>query len=278
MNDSSQEKNRKNFYSKKKSLPPKENEPFLLPGIKPVLELLEASPEKVDTVYFRKGRHSKDMDSILDICRSKGVRFSLLETTAFARVYEGSSQGIVARLYETGFVEFDDLLHTIMDAPLPLIVAFDQVQDPGNAGTFARTLYALGGAGLVVPKHNGVYLGAGASKASAGALSKLPVARVGNLGQAIDLAKKAGLTIYGAAAEQKNTDSPPLHDIYSASLRLPALLILGSEETGLRPIMEKRCDMLLRVPMLRTFDSINVAQAGAILLSHFVDCFINKKA
>lgn len=245
----------------------------MLPGIKPVLELLEDAPQRIDTVFLRKGRHSKDLDRIADACRAVGVRFSLLDQQLFSRLYPGSSQGVVARLFESGYADIEDLLAGVMDAPLPLLLALDQIQDPGNAGTLARTLYAMGGAGLITTRHKGAYLGAAAVKASAGALERLPVCKVANLGQALDRAAKEGLTIYGAAgrrgdeAEQRN--GVVFQDVFEFRPRLPAVLVLGSEESGMRQGMEKRCDYLLSIPMLRDFDSLNVAQAGAVIISFF---------
>lgn len=267
----------------------------LLPGVKPVLEYLHSTPERVDTVFLRKGRRGKELERIVDLCRARGVRFSLLDPASFARVYSGSSQGVVARLYEAGFVDFEDLLAGVMDAPLPLALVLDQVQDPGNAGTLARTLYALGGAGIVLPRNNGVYLGAAAAKSSAGALDRLPVSKVPSLAQALDSAGKQGFTIYGAAAgPAASSGAGPAVDaagpapgaagrvinlfaMEDSALRLPALLLLGSEEGGLRPGMEKRCDFLLRIPMLRDFDSLNVAQAGAIILAAFAGSLRRKQ-
>ena len=240
----------------------------LLLGVKPVLEMLASTPEQIDAVFIRKGRHGKEMDEILDLCRKGKVRFSLLKPANFARqLGQTQTQGVVARLFEAGFTPLETLFDTVMDAPLPLLVALDQVQDPGNAGTLARTLYSLGGAGLIIPRHNGVYLGAGATRAAAGALQKLPVARVGSLTQAIDAAKKLGITIYGAAASD---DTVPVADIFSLTPRLPALLILGSEESGIRQTLIKRCDTLVSIPMQRDFDSLNVAQAGAICIASFL--------
>lgn len=254
--------------------------PFL-PGLKPVLELLANAPERVDAVFLRKGRHGRDMARIVDLCRAAGVRFTFLEAQPFSRIYEGNSQGVVARLFETGYVEWEDLLEKAVDAPLPLILALDKVQDPGNAGTLARTLYALGGAGIVTPRHNGVYLGAAAAKAAAGALERLPVSKVAGLAQAIDRAKKLGFTIYGASGDapppsgttrQNCAASVDVLSLPAAKLHLPAVLMLGGEEDGIRAGMLKRCDALLRIPMLRDFDSLNVAQAGAIIIS----CFARK--
>ena len=243
---------------------------LLLTGIKPVLELLESTPERLDCVFLRKGRHVADLDRLLDRCREAGVRFSLLAADRFARLYPGGNQGVAARLSAAGFTALEDLLSSALDAPLPLILFLDQVQDPGNAGTLARTLYALGGAGLVIPRHNGVYLGAAAVRASAGALARLPVAKAANLGQALDRAAALGFTLYGTAAPSGAPSlSLPLQDLFSLVPKLPAALILGAEENGLRSGIRKRCHSLLTIPLLRPFDSLNVAQAGAIFLGWF---------
>ena len=268
----------------------------LLPGIKPVLELLQTCPQKVDTVFLRKGRHGNDMAKILDLCRAHKVKFSLVEPASFSRLYAGQSQGVLARLYEAGFVTVEDIFASVMDAPLPLVVVLDQVKDPGNAGTLARTLYALGGAGLILPKNNGVYLGGHAAKAAAGALQLLPVARAGSLSQMLDSAKKQGFTLYGAAmaphAPPGSSDSvltegsktptsasyamPPQTSVYSLVPRLPAILLLGSEDEGLRPGLAMRCHELLHIPMQRPFDSINVAQAGAICIAAFLQYHLSR--
>jgi 23S rRNA (guanosine2251-2'-O)-methyltransferase len=196
------------------------------------------------------------------------VRFSLLDADRFARLYPGGTQGVAARLSATGFITLEALLSSAMDAPLPLVLFLDQVQDPGNAGTLARTLYALGGAGLVIPRHNGVYLGATAARASAGALARLPVTKAANLGQALDKAAALGFTLYGTAAPS-GAASLPFQDLFSLAPRLPAALILGAEENGLRSGIRNRCHSLLTIPLLRPFDSLNVAQAGAIILGWF---------
>lgn len=238
----------------------------LVPGVKPVLELLQDNPAQVDSVFLRKGRHGRDMDLIIDLCRQNKVRFSLMAPDAFDRSFPGRNQGVTARTFDSGFVDWDDLCGTVMDSPLPLIVALDQVQDPGNAGVLARSLYALGGAGLLIPRHNGVYLGQAAAKSSAGALSRLPVAKAANLGNAIDQAAKAGFTIYGAAS-QPATAPAPSESIFSLVPRFPAILLLGSEESGLRQSLISRCSSLIHIPLLREFDSLNVAQAGGIIVA-----------
>lgn len=243
---------------------------FLLPGIKPVLELLTTNPERIDTVLCKKSLRTPEMHKIQELCRQHDIHYSLVEPQALDRLcrrspQDGDSvrhQGVVARLMSTANVELPALLADTPNAPLPIIVALDQVNDPGNVGTLARTLYALGGAGLLLPIHNSVHLGPAALRASAGALGRLPVCRVTNLGHALDLCEEAGFTIYGAAAPSASS-----LNAFIAPLQFPAVLVLGNEGKGLRPGTIKRCSQLLHIPQARNFDSLNVAQAGAILLA-----------
>lgn len=250
------------------SLPsPKE---LLLPGLKPVLELLSDSPDRIDCVFCKKGLFNPELLKIQKLCRQNDVRYSLVESQALDRLCRRSPQdrdsvrhqGVVARLFATPGVDLQTLLDSVASAPLPIILALDQVNDPGNVGTLARTLYALGGAGLLLPVHNGVHLGPAAQRAAAGALEHLPVSRVTNLGHALDACEEAGFTIYGAAG-----NVPAALNAFEHQPLTPAVLVLGNEGKGLRPGIVKRCAHLLHIPQARQFDSLNVAQAGAILLA-----------
>lgn len=247
----------------------------ILPGLKPVLELLTNEPARIDSVFVRRGLRGPEATRLLDLCREAGIRFQLVDAQVLDRLCARSGeqsgaavhQGVAARLYDVGYTDYDELLASAPHAPLPLILALDQVQDAGNAGALARTLYALGGAGLVFPRHNAAFLGARARRSAAGALERLPVSRVTNLARALDEAEEAGFTIYAAAT------GPGSLDALTAPLQLPAVLVLGNEEHGIRPLVAKRCAAQLAIPLRRDFDSLNVAQAGGILVSCFARAF-----
>ncbi|MFP5258641.1 MAG: TrmH family RNA methyltransferase [Acidobacteriota bacterium] len=232
----------------------------ILPGRKPVRELIEQSPQSVDDVILRQGLRGADVDAIVAACTAAGVRYRFMPTGDMDRIYPGNHQGFLARLAAGDLASLDDVLAATKAAPLPVSLALDRVQDPGNVGTLARTLFALGGGGLIVPKHEGARLGPGAAKASAGTLARLPVAKVSNLSRALDEAAEAGFTIVGAAGEAN------AQNIYTAAPAFPIILVLGSEDEGIRAGVAKRCQAMLRIPQARPLDSINVAQAGAIIL------------
>ena len=161
-------------------------------GRKPVLELLERSPERVEAVFVQKGARWDQGGRILDACRANGVRFRLCQKQELDKLYDGNHQGVVAQIMGRGFVELEELLEQALHSPIPLVTALDQVQDPGNVGALARTLYALGAGGIVLPKHGAARLGVGALKASAGALDLLPLARVTNLSRALEICMDKG--------------------------------------------------------------------------------------
>ena len=241
----------------------------LLAGIRGVLELLENSPEQLEHVFLRKDKSGPPMPKIMDLCRKNGVRFTLLEKAALDRMFPGNHQGVLGRLALTPSTALETLLEIGRHSPLPLILALDQIQDPGNVGTLARTLYALGGGGIILPKHNTAYLGADALRASAGALPLLTVSRVTNLGRALEEAAGEGFSIFTAESARSGADEIAGQNIFTAKLSLPAVLVLGNEQKGIRPGVLKHANSPLYIPFRREFDSLNVAQAGAIFLAAF---------
>lgn len=235
----------------------------LLPGRKPVLEALRGQDAGIDCVYIDGGRKSQEIEELFRLCREQGVKFRVVSGDELNRMFDGNHQGVLARLFAPGFVELDDLLERLPAAPLPVLLALDQIQDPGNVGTMARTLYALGGAGLLTTKDRGAYLGGAARKASAGALTRLPVCQAVNLARTLDACEEQGIAIYGTGL------GPDSVDIYDLKPEFPCALVLGGEEKGMRPNVAKRCQAMIRIPFGREFDSLNVAQAAAVILGQF---------
>ena len=237
----------------------------LLAGRKPVLECIEQAPERVDAVWIQQGLRSRDLSLVMEACKRKGLRYQLAPQQHLDKLFAGRHQGVVARVFAQGFTDALSLVREVREAPLPVLLALDQVQDPNNVGTLARTLLGIGGGGILLPKHNAAGLGPGAAKAAAGALWKLPLAKVVNLGAALETAREGGLQICGAAMGE---DSVPF---YEFTPRFPAVLVLGGEDKGLRPGIRKKCDICLQIPLAGPMESLN--EAGAMILGHWLGRF-----
>src|SRR5206468_1108073 len=143
--------------------------------------------------------------------------------------------------------------------PKALVVALDQVQDPHNLGAVCRSAEAAGASGVVLPQRRSATVTPAASKASAGAIEHLRVARVTNLADWLAAAKDAGAWIYGAEARAET----PYHQV---DLTGKVVLALGSEGKGLRRRVADSCDLLVSVPVEGRIGSLNVSAAAAVVL------------
>ncbi len=235
----------------------------LIIGRKPVLELLQTNPENIETVYLLQ-RPGRDLSTIMNYCRNQHIKYKRLPADKLHRIFPGNHQGVIARIMTKGFSPLDELIAATLTQPFPLILALDQVQDPGNLGTLSRTLYALGGGGIIFPRDRSAFPGPAASRASAGALERIRLTQVTNLSRALTTCSQAGMFIYGAGLGER------AENLFTAKLYGPAVLVLGNEEKGIRHGVLKRCDTIVTIPMANTFDSLNVAQAGAMIMGQFL--------
>jgi len=140
-----------------------------------------------------------------------------------------------------------------------LLVCLDQVTDPHNLGAVCRSAEGAGATGVVVPAHGSVTVTPAVAKASAGAVEHLGVAVVPNLARYLQEIKRDDLWIYGAAA-----DAP--QSLWQTDLRGGAVVVLGAEGRGLRPLVRRRCDALVSIPLAGAVGSLNVSVAAALLL------------
>jgi 23S rRNA (guanosine2251-2'-O)-methyltransferase len=170
-------------------------------------------------------------------------------------------QGLALRIRPHKYAHPADLVERAAAAAEPaLIVALDGVTDPRNLGAVARSAAAFGGHGLLVPARRSAGVTAGAWKASAGALARVPVAQASNLAAALTGYQEAGLFAVGLSADgDVNIGDTGLADG-------PLVLVVGSEGRGLSRLVAQRCDVLARIPMPGPAESLNAGVAAGIAL------------
>jgi 23S rRNA (guanosine2251-2'-O)-methyltransferase len=164
-------------------------------------------------------------------------------------------QGVVAEVDAYPYADPTRLLEPD-DA---LVVVLDQVQDPHNLGAVCRAAEVAGAAAVVIPDRRAASVTAAASKASAGAVEHLPVARVRNIADWLGEAKRAGAWVYGAAAAAERSYA-------DVDWNGRAVLVLGSEGSGLRPRVADACDELISIPVAGRVESLNASVAAAVIL------------
>jgi 23S rRNA (guanosine2251-2'-O)-methyltransferase len=142
------------------------------------------------------------------------------------------------------------------------LVALDGVEDPQNLGAIARVAEAAGVEGLILTHRHAPPLSAAVSRASAGAIEWLPVARVPNLARALAALQTEGYWVLGADAQAKDS----LYELPDRLADADRVVVLGAEGRGLRPGVEKRIDQMLRIPLGGRVASLNVSTAAAVVL------------
>ena len=187
--------------------------------------------------------------------KSSGIPCETSSHRQLDRLAKGRrSQGIGAEIFPYPYASLEDVLAE----PGP-VLALDGVEDVGNLGAILRSAYALGAAGVLLPKNGSAMVTPQAERTSAGAASKLAVARVVNLGRALEQAKKQGRWVFGAAMEGETS-------VDDLDFSEPCVLVLGGEGSGIRQQVKSRCDLLFHLPMVRDFESLNVSVSAALSL------------
>jgi len=171
----------------------------------------------------------------------------------------GNHQGIAAQIAPYVYIELEDLISKAKSITDPVIVVADGITDPHNLGAIIRTAEAIGAHGLVIPQRRAAGITSTVVKVAAGALETFPVARVVNLGRALEHLKEAGFWIYGTAA----TGSEPLQTVKFSG---PVVLVVGGEGEGLGMLTQRSCDVLVSIPLQGKTPSLNASVATGMAL------------
>lgn len=232
----------------------------LIEGRNAVIEALRAG-RTIDKIFIAKGDVDKTLGHIASKARSAGI----VVTEADRRKLDAMSQthahqGVIALCAVKEYSTVEDMLAVAAErGEVPFLVLCDEISDPHNLGAIIRTAECVGAHGVIIPKRRSVGLTAVVGKASAGALEYLPVARVSNLVSTIRDLQKAGVWVFGTAADGDT-------GLYTADLKGPAAIVIGNEGEGMSRLVSEACDFKVSIPMHGRISSLNASNAAAILL------------
>lgn len=232
----------------------------MIMGRNPVREALK-SGRAINKLLVASGDRTGSMREIIGMARTQGLVVQEVDSARLNALTEGARhQGVVALVAPTNYVEIEDILaraHAKGEAPF--LIVLDEITDPHNLGAILRSADAAGAHGVIIPKRRSVPLTAVVAKASAGAIEYVPVARVSNIAQTLDSLKKNGIWVVGAEA---SGDRP----YYEADLNGPIALVIGGEGSGIKRLVQEKCDFLVRIPMRGKMSSLNASVACSLLL------------
>jgi 23S rRNA (guanosine2251-2'-O)-methyltransferase len=232
----------------------------MVAGRNPVVESLRARIPAMALYVTGRAQQDERIAEAVQLAANAGIAVLESSMSELDRLTDGTvHQGVALRVRPYDYAHPEDFASRQWDSP-PLIVALDGVTDPRNLGAVVRSAAAFGADGVVVPSRRSAGVTAGAWKASAGALVRLPVARAVNLTRTLEMYKSRGLFVAGLDAE----GTTEVHDMSVADG--PLVLVVGSEGRGLSRIVAAACDVLVKIPMASGNESLNAGVAASIAL------------
>ena len=233
-------------------------------GLNPVLEMLRAGGKQLEQITISEAARHERLSELLELAKQARIPVHRVPRNAIDRLLPGvTHQGVVARAAAARYRDADDLLEQVASQvnteQQPLILGLDAVEDPRNLGAILRTAECAGVGAVFIPERRAVGLTGTVAKAAAGALERVPVARVINLVQLIEQLKQRNIWVVGAAAEGSS-------DYTEWDWTVASALFLGSEGSGLHRLVRERCDALVRIPVHGQIESLNVSVAAGVIL------------
>ena len=228
---------------------------LVIEGRNAVLEALRAGVPVRRVLVAEGTKPDRSLEEIERRSNAAGATFVRAARRELdAKSERGAHQGVLAEAAPYRFATLDDVLAASKGKERALIVALDQVTDPGNLGAIVRSAEVLGADGVVIAKRRSAAVTPAAYKSSAGALAHVKLAQEANLVRSLERCKEAGFWIAGASEHAEQT-------IWEAPLSGRIVLVMGSEGEGLARLTKESCDFLVRLPQAGKVGSLNVAQA-----------------
>jgi 23S rRNA (guanosine2251-2'-O)-methyltransferase len=232
-------------------------------GVHSVESLLELEPERVLTLFTLKGRDDQRLQKILQLAEPFGISVQKASRDSLEKLAGlPFHQGVVAAVRPHPTLNEKDLEDLLKQSPNCLLLGLDQVTDPHNLGACIRTAAAMGVEAVIVPRDRSASLTPTARKVAAGGAEKVKFIQVTNLARTLGQIKEQfNVRVVGTMLDEK---ALPLQQFDFTGTAV--CVVMGAEDTGLRPVTQSQCDQTVYIPMSGNLQSLNVSVATGMAL------------
>ena len=228
-------------------------------GKNSITEALLSEKRQINKILISKNTNSDSkIQEIVNLARSKGIVFQFVPKEKFSIYSEFPHQGVVAQISPVKYTELDIFLE--QNTGYKSVVILDGVEDPHNVGSIIRTAVCAGYDAIIIPSRRNAQVNATVEKASAGAINHIAIIQVNSLSNTIEKLKKHNYWIIAADAQGKDN----YYDIDYCNMSFA--LIMGGEETGVSRNNLNKSDFIVKIPMLRNFNPLNVSNAASAII------------
>jgi 23S rRNA (guanosine2251-2'-O)-methyltransferase len=228
-------------------------------GRQPLIEAMQAG-RAIDKILFQRNVSGESIGEIRKLAEKRGIPIQQVPVEKLQSFTRANHQGVIALAALVVYMDLQNVIDQVVSAgQIPLFVLLDGITDVRNIGAIARTAVCCGAQALIIPDKGIAALNEEAMKSSAGALEKIHICRVSSLLKAVDSLHLNGILAFASSMKADIK-------VYELNLDLPCCLMMGSEDKGLQPYLNKAADTLFTIPMSGNFDSLNVSVAAGIIL------------
>ena len=207
--------------------------------------------------------HHEKSHAFLTPFLEKGIKITSMGRHTMEKILGSDSHGgFAARLERHENFSIGDMLDSLKEKKNATLVALDGILDPHNIGAILRSCECFGVDGVIWSKNRGPSITPVVTKVSVGASELVPICIVSNIHDAL---LKCQDDYFSIITAEKKANSCTHQDLPRQDKKV---LVLGSEEKGVRALISKMADYSVFIPMQGQIDSLNVSAATAVLLSH----------
>ena len=245
---------------KNKSITCQEDRDHTVIGRNAVMEALKGD-RTIEAIYVSNNKLEGSINAIMGMAKEQKILIKEVDKRKLDSMCDGEThQGVIAKVTPFKYSEVSDIFELAeQKGEAPFIVILDEVEDPHNLGSIARTAELFGVHGIIIPKRRSASVTATVYKSSVGAIEHVKVAKVNNINSTIEELKEKGVWIYGADIRAEEYS----HEVdYSG----PCALVIGNEGRGMSKLTVQKCDKLIKIPMVGKINSLNASVAGGIMM------------
>lgn len=226
-------------------------------GRNPVREILN-SGSTIEKITVENGSRDNLIREIINLAREKGAKIEYANKNVLDKMSEtGHHQGVIAEYSDFKYADLRDIIKKSKDNGKDMFfLVLDEILDPHNLGSIIRVGECAGVTAVIIPNRRSATVNETVVRTSAGATAYLPVCKVTNINQAIELLKNEGVWVYALDMDGE--------DIYRSNLTGNIALVVGSEGNGVRELTRKICDGVLSIPMFGKVNSLNASVSTGI--------------
>lgn len=149
-----------------------------------------------------------------------------------------------------------------IDYTQDIIVALDDVQDPGNLGTILRTVDSIGLNQIIVSKGTADAFNSKVVRSTMGAIFRVKIIEVENLPQSIKEMRRHHFKLMVTSLQTENS----IYDIQFNK----KIIVIGNESNGVSKEIQEMADEKAKIPMLGKTESLNASVAAGVVMYEYV--------